>query len=95
MEIKTCEQYVLSLLEENQDKIFHLQETVKNLRMELIKREKKIRKLELDLFHIRSDYKEYKKALDKWEEINGKIEDPQIVPYEIQGICPLGENDEK
>jgi len=31
MEIKTCEQYVLNLLEENQDEIARLREVIRNL----------------------------------------------------------------
>lgn len=34
-------------------------------------------------------YNEYKKVLNKWESINGKIKDLQIIPLEIQQLNPF------
>lgn len=36
-------------------------------------------------------YQYYEKCLDDWEDMNGKIKDPKIIPYEIQHLNPFRE----
>ena len=37
-------------------------------------------------------YQIYLCVLKKWESINGKLEDPSIIPYEIQELNPFKDN---
>lgn len=38
---------------------------------------------------IKEQYNTYLKALNKWESINGEVEDSEIIPYEIQELNPF------
>lgn len=55
MEIKTCEQYVLNLLEENQNEIARLQEVIRNLNRKIGEENERydnLKKEALEVFHV-------------------------------------------